>query len=325
MEYNLLGKTGISVSSLCLGTMTFGDGADEKVSAEMYALARDNGINIFDCADVYANGESEVLLGKFVSNHRHEVILTTKAYYPTSENINFKGGSRFYLTKALDKSLKRLKTEYIDIYYLHSFDENTDLEESLSTLNDFVRQGKVLYLGLSNFSSWQAMKAIGICERKNFAPISCLQPMYNLLKRQCESEILPMAQNEKLGVFSYGPLAGGLLTGKYLNKNRNESGRFDTNEMYVSRYADSEVQESLKLFINFAKHHNFNPASLAIAWAKSHPAISATIIGSRNSKQLNSILNSLNIEMTDELRLTISEFTQRPALATDRSEEIKKA
>ena len=182
MEHKVLGKTGLKVSSLCLGTMTFGDGADKAASKNIYALARDKGINIFDCANVYAKGESERILGKLIREHRDQTILATKAFFPTSKKINDRGSSRFHLTKALEGSLKRLGTDYVDIYYLHNFDENTSLEESISTLNDFVRQGKVLYIGLSNFTAWQVMKAIAICEHRNYASITCIQPMYNLLK-----------------------------------------------------------------------------------------------------------------------------------------------
>ena len=320
MKYKVLGKTGLKVSSLCLGTMTFGDGADRAASKKIYSLARDKGINIFDCANVYANGESERILGKLIHGHRDQTILATKAFFPTSKKINDRGSSRFHLTKALEGSLMRLGTDYVDIYYLHNFDENTTLEESLSTLNDFVRQGKVLYLGLSNFAAWQVMKAIAISEYRNYASITCIQPMYNLLKRQCETEILPMAKHEAIGVFSYSPLAGGLLTGKYLSK-KEDTGRFDTNEMYQNRYQDAINKKSVKAFVNFANQNRYNPISLAIAWTGGHSAISAPIVGARNVEQLIPALDSLDIKMTMELRNTISGFTPNPAPANDRSEE----
>ncbi len=321
MNYKLLGKTGLYVSPLCLGTMTFGDEADTNESGKIYATARDGGINIFDCANVYAEGESESILGKLVQAHRSEVILATKAYFPTGEGVNERGGSRFHLTKALDASLKRLGTDYVDIYYLHNFDQATALDESLSTLNDFVRSGKVLYIGLSNFAAWQVMKAIAITEQKNYAPITCLQPMYNLLKRQCEIEILPMAKDQQLGIFSYGPLAGGLLTGKYLNKNLQEPARLDTSEMYQKRYEDERNAVSVKAFIDFATQNNYEAISLAVAWAGSHPSITAPIIGARNAGQLKPVLASMDIPITTELRDTISGFSQAPAPANDRSEE----
>jgi len=320
MKYRKLGNTGLKVSSLCLGTMTFGDEADKAMCKELYSLSRDKGINFFDCANVYANGESERILGQLIKEHRDEVVITTKAYYPTGSNINDKGLSRFHLTKELEKSLKRLNTDYIDIYYLHSFDTETPLEESLSTLNDFVKQGKVLYVGLSNFAAWQVMKAISITKEYKYNPIVCIQPMYNLLKRQCESEILPMSNSEKLGVVSYSPLGGGLLTGKYAKK-VDEEGRFKTNKMYQKRYLDKINKDIVKQFIRFAENNNYDPVGLAIAWVSSHNNITAPIIGARNTKQLKPALASLDIKLTENLRNEISGFSLTPALATDRKEE----
>ncbi|MBC9794686.1 aldo/keto reductase [Sinomicrobium weinanense] len=325
MEYKNLGNTGLKVSSLCLGTMTFGDGADETMCHKLYTLSRDKGINFFDCANVYAKGESERILGKLIHGHRDEVVLATKAYYPTGNNINDKGLSRRHLTKELEKSLKRLNTDYIDVYYLHSFDTETPLEESLSTLNDFIRQGKVLYIGLSNFAAWQVMKAISINRLYNLAPVACIQPMYNLLKRQCESEILPMAQHEGLGVVTYSPLAGGLLTGKYLN-NKEVQGRYtiggEMTEMYQKRYMDETNDRAIKKYLKFAKENDYDPAALSIAWVKHHNTITSPIVGARNVDQLRSAISSLDIEMTPDLRNILSNFSLAPAKATDRAEEV---
>ncbi len=321
MQYKQLGNSGLKVSSLCFGTMTFGDVSNEATSKEVYSACRDKGINFFDCANVYAKGESERILGKLIKDHRNEVAIATKAYFPMSDDVNGRGASRFHLTKALDGSLKRLETDYVDVYYIHHYDDNTPLEETLSTLNDFVRQGKVLYLGLSNFASWQIMKAIAICEQSNYAPISCIQPMYSLLKRQCESEILPMAQGEGLGVFSYSPLGGGYLTGKYLDKVG--SGRFDTSKMYQQRYEAETNLTVVKAFTQFVKENNYNPVTLAIAWAASHLAITAPIVGARNMEQLKPVLDAIDFSMSPDLREALAEFSLAPALATDRSEEAK--
>lgn len=319
MEYKRLGNSGLQVSSLCFGTMTFGDGSDAAMCKQIYTACRDKGINFFDCANVYANGLSEEILGKLVKNHREEVVLATKGYYPMSDDINGRGASRFHLTKALEASLTRLGTDYVDVYYIHHFDDQTPLEETLSVLNDFVRQGKVLYLGLSNFAAWQIMKAIAICDQMNFAPISCIEPMYSLLKRQCESEILPMAINEGLGVFSYSPLGGGYLTGKYLNEKG--SGRFESSEMYQKRYEAETNLVTVKAFVAFAKNNNYHPVTLAIAWAGSHPGVTAPIVGARTMEQLNPVLDAVDFSMTSELRATISNFSLSPAQPTDRSEE----
>ena len=320
MEYRNLGRAGVKVSSLCFGTMTFGDAADESTSASLYGLCRDKGINFFDCANVYAKGESERILGRLIKSHRDEVVIATKAYFKMSDDINGRGLSRFHLTKSLEQSLKRLGTDYVDLFYLHHFDEETPIEESLSTLNDFVRQGKVLYLGLSNFAAWQVMKSISITQLQHLAPISCIQPMYNLLKRQCESELLPMAESEGLGVFPYSPLAGGWLTGKYLNT-QPEVGRFKTSTMYQKRYEQEKNLETTQAFLDFAKQNNHHPVSLAIAWVGSHPNITAPIIGARNVEQLRPALDSLELTLSETERHTISAFSLSPAIATDRSEE----
>ena len=322
MQYRNMGASGLKVSPLCFGTMTFGEAADESTSKELYQHCRDAGINFFDCANVYAKGESERILGRLIRAHREEVVIATKAYFPVSKDVNGRGVSRFHLTKALDASLQRLQTDYIDVYYLHHFDEGTPLEESLSTLNDFVRQGKVLYLGLSNFAAWQIMKSIGITQLRNFERIACIQPMYNLVKRQCESEILPMAQSEGLGVFPYSPLGGGLLTGKYLQK-ETAVGRFNTSKMYQKRYEEEHHQRTLRLFLDYARENNYHPVSLAIAWAGAHPAITAPIIGARNVEQLRPALDSLQIKLSPAAREELSGYSLTPAIATDRSDELK--
>jgi len=321
MNYKKLGNTGLKVSSLCLGTMTFGDGADKDMCNRMYTLSRDKGINFFDCANVYANGESEKILGQLVQSHRSEVILSTKAYYPTGSNINDRGLSRLHLTNELEKSLKRLKTDYIDIYYLHSFDKDTPLEESLSTLNNFVKQGKILYIGLSNFAAWQIMKAISVTQHFNYTSIACIQPMYNLLKRQCETEILPLAESEGLGVVSYGPLAGGMLTGKYIKIQAIKDGRLNTDPMYQKRYQQEVNWNITERYINFCKNNNYNPIALGIAWVGSQKNITTPIIGARNTNQLKTALGALDINISDELRNEISKISIAPAMATDRQEE----
>lgn len=320
MDYKRLGLSGLNISALSLGTMTFGDGADEGSCQEMYTLSRDKGVNCFDCANVYAEGESERILGRLIKGHRDEVVISSKAYYPTGTDINARGLSRFHLTKALGSSLKNLKTDYLDVYYLHHFDNATPLEETLSTLNDFVRQGKVLYLGLSNFAAWQVMKAIAITKQLNYAPIACIQPMYNLLKRQCESEILPMALNEGLGVLPYGPVAGGYLSGKYLDR-QGTDGRFDTSTVYRQRYEAETNLRTVETFSRFAKDNGYHPVSLAIAWVAAHPAVTSPLIGARTIKQLTPALAALDIPMTDELRNTLSGFSLSPAPADNRDEE----
>jgi len=321
MQYKFLGKTGIKVSPLCFGTMTFGGEADETTSKKIFHRCRDAGINFFDCANLYQKGKSEEILGKLIADCRDEVIITSKVYFPTSKDVNAGGASRRHISLAVEASLKRLKTDHIDLYFIHRFDDRTDLQETLRALDDLVHQGKVIYIGASNFAAWQVAKSLGISEKFGWNKFACIQPMYNLLKRQSEVELFPMAQSENLGVVSYSPLGGGLLTGKYQSPQKPKTGRFLINKMYQARYSDGWMQDIIKRFVKFARDNNYSPASLAIAWAASHPAVTAPIIGARNLDQLNDTLQSLKIKMTPKLRETISSFSIEPPLATDRMDE----
>ena len=287
----------------------------------MFNLSRDVGINFFDCANVYENGRSEEILGKLIADSREQLIITSKAYFPTSDDINDRGGTRKHIMTAVNDSLKRLNTNYIDLYFLHRFDDLTPLEETLRALEDLVRNGKVLYLGASNFAAWQITKALGITAKNGWGRFECIQPMYNLVKRQAEVEILPMALSENVGVISYSPLGGGLLTGKYGIKKRPKTGRLIENKMYEKRYSGSQVFKIAEKFSQLAKEQNLSPISLAIAWVASHPAVTAPIIGGRNSNQLKESLKSIDIKMTEKLRNKISVLSPKPPNATDRNEE----
>ncbi|MCX7973192.1 MAG: aldo/keto reductase [Candidatus Aminicenantes bacterium] len=321
MKYRFLGQTGIKVSSLCLGTMTFGGEADEVAAAEMFNLAREYGINFFDCANIYNQGRAEEILGQLIQSCREEVIITSKAYFPTGEDPNARGASRRHLFRSVEASLKRLRTDWIDIFFIHRFDDFTSLEETLRALDDLVHQGKILYIGASNFAAWQVEKALGISQKEGLASFVCIQPMYNLVKRQAEVEIFPMAQAEKLGVVAYSPLGGGLLTGKYHGDNPPEQGRLLTNKIYGTRYGEKWMHEVAQRFVVLAKEKGYNPVSLAVAWVNSHPAVTAAIVGARNAAQLKASLDSIKIEMTPELRATISALSPEPPPATDRTEE----
>lgn len=321
MEYRFLGKTGIKVSQLCFGTMPFGGQADEATSKALFARCRDAGINFFDCANVYNKGRAEEILGALITEHRDEVVITSKVYFPMSEDMNARGASRRHILMAAEASLKRLQTDRIDLYFVHRFDEMTALEETLYALELLVRQGKVVYLGASNFAAWQVEKALGIAERQGWALFDCIQPMYNLVKRQAEVEILPMAQAERLGVIPYSPLGGGLLSGKYGKRKKPRGGRLTENKMYETRYGDLHYFEIAEKFTAFAESHGFHPASLAIAWVGAHPAVTAPIIGARTVEQLEPALASVDIPMTLELREAISRLSPEPPPATDRTEE----
>jgi aryl-alcohol dehydrogenase-like predicted oxidoreductase len=321
MKYKDFGHTGVKISELCFGTMSFGAEADEKTSAEMFAYCREKGINIFDCADLYARGRSEEILGRLIKDCREEVLITSKVYFPTGPDINAMGANRRHIMYAVEGSLRRLGTDRIDVYFIHRFDDITPLEETLRALDDLVHQGKILYLGLSNFAAWQVEKAMGLAALHGWAPVACIQPMYNLVKRQAEVEILPMAQAEKLGVLAYSPLAAGLLSGKYGKNRKPASGRLVENKIYQTRYGEEWVYEVAEKFTEFARQHGYNPVSLAIAWVGSHPAVTAPIIGARNVEQLKDAIAAVEIEMTEELRKEISRLSPEPPPATDRSEE----
>lgn len=321
MEYQLLGRTGVKVSSLCFGTMSFGGIADEKTSADMFHQCRDAGINFFDCADVYVGGKSEEILGKLIADCRDQVVITSKVYFNTGDGVNNGGSSRYHIVRAVEASLRRLNTDYIDLYFIHHFDDITPLDETLSVLNDLVRQGKILYIGASNYAAWQVAKALGISQRHAWARFECIQPMYNLVKRQAEVEILPMAISEQVGVISYSPLGGGLLTGKYGTNKRPESGRLMENKMYKERYGDEEVYRIADAFTQLAKEVNVHPVSLAIAWVNAHEGITAPIIGARNTAQLKPAIDAVSVDMSPELYQRISGLSPAPPLATDRNEE----
>ena len=321
MNYKFLGNTGVKVSELCFGTMSFGGIADEEMSRDMFHLCRDRGINFFDCADVYEKGRSETILGKFIADCRDEVVITSKFYFRTSDDVNGMGASRYHLVRSVEQSLKHLNTDYIDLYFIHRYDDVTPLEETLRALDDLVSQGKILYIGASNFAAWQIMKANGIANLHHWNKIACIQPMYNLVKRQAESEILPMAESEKIGVISYSPLGGGLLTGKYRGNETLTEGRLISNRMYQERYKGDWMYDFAHTFADKAQLLGYHPAALAIAWTGAHPAITAPIIGARNTAQLAPCIDAVDIKMTPELYSEISSMTPAPPPATDRNEE----
>ncbi len=321
MEYRLLGSTGVKVSQLCFGTMSFGGDADESTSTAMFRRCREAGINFFDCANVYQRGRTEEILGELISDCRDQVVITSKVYFPMGDDVNAGGSNRYHIMNAVEDSLRRLNTDRIDLYYLHRFDDTTPLEESIRALDYLVKQGKVLYLGASNFAAWQIAKGLGLSALHGLACFQCIQPMYNLVKRQAEVEILAMAQAENLGVTPYSPLGGGLLSGKYAAGKAPDTGRLIENEMYQIRYGDEWVQEAARRFSEFANERGYDPVSLAIAWVGGHPAVTAPIIGARNVEQLEGSLASLDIEMTAELWNEVAALTPEPPPATDRSEE----
>lgn len=321
MEYRTLGKTGIQVSSLCFGTMSFGGPADEAESRAMFKRCREAGINFFDTANVYNRGLSEEILGRCIADCRDEIVLTSKVNFPVGQDVNERGLSRRHIMLAVEQSLKRLGTDRLDLYFVHHFDPRTPMEETLRALDDLQRQGKILYPAVSNWSAWQIAKAQGIADKAGLARFECIQPMYNLAKRQAEVELLPLAESEQIGVITYSPLGGGLLTGKYAKDRKPAQGRLVEQKNYIQRYGEPVYYEIAEKFTDYALEREVHPASLAVAWVMSHPAVTAPIIGARNVEQLEPSLAALDVPMTEEWRKDISALSVEPPPATDRSEE----
>lgn len=321
MKYQVLGRTGVLVSELCFGTMTFGSETDEKEAARIFKQCREAGVNFFDCSNNYSEGMAEVILGKLIADCRDDVVITTKVSQRIGKDINAMGSSRRHIMLSVEQSLSRLKTDRIDVYFIHYFDPFTAMDETLRALDDLVSQGKVLYLGVSNWAAWQIAKALGISERKCLARFECIEPMYNLVKRQAEVELLPLAQSEQLGVIAYNPLGAGLLTGKYMQGAKPEAARIATKELYNKRYSNPLYYETAERFVQYARSVGVSPVTLAVSWVRSHPAITAPIVGARNVEQLKDSLAAADFDMSAEMREEIAKLSVSPGNATDRLEE----
>lgn len=321
MEYVNLGNTGLRVSKLAFGTMSFGGDADASEAERMYRRCREAGVNFFDCANVYNGGEAERILGGLCKSERDDVVLTTKAYYPVGDGANDRGLSRLHITRELERSLKRLQTDRIDVFFLHHWDAKTPIEETLRAVEDLTRAGKILYCGVSNFSAWQTMKALGVADAIGAQRAVCTQPMYNLVKRQAEVEILPMALEEGIGVVPYSPLGAGLLTGKYGRNKAPSAGRLQSNTIYKARYGEEHVLDTADGLSALAEELGVHTVALAIAWVMAHPAVTAPLIGARNVGQLEGAFGALDIAVDGALWERISALTSAPPLATDRREE----
>ncbi len=315
-----LGKTGVKVSSVALGTMSFGGDSDEATSAAVWRAARDAGVNFIDTADVYNEGRSEEIVGRLMRGERDEIVLATKAYFPTGKGPNARGSSRYHLVRAVEASLRRLATDRIDVYYLHRFDDDTDLEASLRALDALVTSGKVLYPACSNFAAWQVAQALGVAALERFAPIVAVQPMYNLVKRTAEIELLPMAQALGVAVVPYSPTGGGLLTGKYTG-GKPEHGRLVDWKMYEARYGDPAMFDIAAKFTALAAELGQHPVTLALAWVTSHPAVTSVLAGGRHVEQLAPAFAAQDVELDRATRDRISALTPPVPPATDRNEE----
>lgn len=305
MEYCALGNTGLYVSRICLGTMNFGQGPmsaaigglNEKEVQNMVDRAFDKGINFFDTANLYSNGESEILLAKAIGKRREEAVIATKLYNPFSKDINSLGTSRKAIMREAEASLKRLGTDYIDLYQVHSWDPTTPLEETLSALDDLVKSGKVRYIGLSNFTGWQIARAYGISEAKGFHKFVSAQSYYSLVGRELEYEVLPVVKDLNMGVMVWSPLASGFLSGKYTGTETEPGRRGVFSFPPVNQVQGDAIVEILR---KIAEVHNATPAQIALAWALHQAGISSIILGARRIEQLEENISAVNIKLSGE-------------------------
>ena len=318
MIYKNLGRTGLKVSAICLGAMTFTEKGWRSAGSMPFSeiqkvvnYALDQGVNFFDTADIYAFGESEELLGKALGAEKNKVIIATKVRGVMDEkDPNNRGLSRYHIFKSIDASLKRLGRDYIDLYQVHWWDNHTPIEETIEALNDLVRQGKVRYIGISDFAAWQIVKSVMLQEMKGFSKFVSAQMYYSLLGRDIEFEVVPACEDLGLGILAWSPLAGGFLTGKYSRENIPEDSRYARMERPFLRF-DLEkgytVVEELK---KLAEKYGATPAQIALSWVISKPFVSSAIIGVRSLEQLKDNLRAVNISLNEEDIQYLDELTE---------------
>lgn len=321
MQYTTLGRTGLVVSRLSFGAMTFGEGQlvpgvtnsiDQSMADQMVGRVMDVGINLFDTADAYTNGQSEIMLGKVLAGHRDEVIIATKAGFRSGNAITDTGSSYRHIMMAAEASLKRLNTDYIDLYQLHIPDPITPLEETLRALDDLVRQGKVRYIGYSNFPAWKAAKMVGIQKHHNYAQFIAAQMYYSLLGRDLEQEVVPFVEDAGIGVLVWSPLAGGFLSGKYTRESPTPEGA-RLNQFKLPPIDVEKGYDVVDVIKPIAQAHSASPAQVAIAWILTKPFISSVIVGANKMHQLEDNLKAAN------LTLSASEVHQLDTLTSPQS------
>jgi aryl-alcohol dehydrogenase-like predicted oxidoreductase len=308
MEYRQLGKTGLRVSELCLGAMTFGRETAEELSYEILDRFVEAGGNFIDTADVYSLGVSETILGLWLKDHKRDgFVIATKVRFPMGEGPNEYGLSRKHIMAGVHESLKRLRTDYIDLYQVHRWDPDTPLEETLSTLNDLVKSGKVRYIGCSNFQGWQLQKAIDLSKAMGWEYFVCLQPLYNLLDRAIEWELVPICQEEGLGIIPWSPLRGGWLSGRYKRgmegpekgsrvHTAGKLGWSETWEVYGNERTWSIIDE----LFSIAREVDKEPVQVALRWLLQRPGVTAPITGVRTMAHLKSNLGAVEWSLSDE-------------------------
>ncbi|MEX1019614.1 MAG: aldo/keto reductase [Litorilinea sp.] len=313
MEYRRMGRSGLKVSEVCLGTMTFGRSTDQAESQRIVDLALDSGVNFFDTADGYADGDSEILLGKALKDRRREAVIASKFFNPMGTGPNDSGMSRVHIMQAVEDTLRRLQMDYLDIYYIHHVDTQTPLEEMLRALDDLVHQGKVRYTACSNYEAWRLMEALWISDSKDLARFECYQPQYSLVVRDIEEEIIPVCQHKGLGVVVWSPLAGGFLTGKYKPGQRTiEGSRSEEGWAYPSRYFAANADETLQTLLDVAQETGRTPAQVAARWTLEQPAITSTIVGARTVEQFKDNLGAAGWRLEGEALERLNQVSALP-------------
>ncbi|MBE7684014.1 aldo/keto reductase [Paenibacillus sp. P13VS] len=301
MEYRRLGSSGLRVSALGLGTNAFGKRADDAASTRIIHAALDQGINFIDTANIYAGTESERIIGEALQGRRENTVLATKAGLPRHDGPHGRGSSRYHLQQELEQSLRRLQTDYVDLYQIHTFDPHTPLEETLRTLDDMVSSGKVRYIGASNYAAWELMKALGISEMKGHVRYISTQTSYSLADRTPELELVPMCLDQGVGIIPYFPLAGGILTGKYNGQAGIPSGsRADTDPSFNRFLLEHNVRLGEQVSEKAAEY-GCSPSVLSLAWLLARPAVSTVIVGATRTEQLEHNLASLSLELTPDM------------------------
>jgi 1-deoxyxylulose-5-phosphate synthase len=304
MQYRSLGRTGVKVTALCLGTMNFGGPTNEADSIQIIHAALDGGINFVDTSNTYNAGQSEIIVGKALAGRRDKLILATKVHGKVGDDVNDQGNSRRHIFKACEDSLRRLNTDYIDLYQLHRANPEIPIDETLGALTDLVRAGKVRYIGCSNFAAWMVMEALGVSERSGFARFVSTQPPYNLLDRRIENELVPLAERYNVGILPWGPMGQGILIGRYASggavPNDSRAARQPTSD-FARRITSRAVQAGEK-FVALAREFGKTPAQLALTWCKDQAAITAPIMGPRTLAQLREMLPVLEMTLSDAER-----------------------
>ena len=314
MECRRMGRSGLKVSEICLGTMTFGHSVDEGEAKRIVDLALDAGVNFVDTANTYAGGQSEVLLGKALKGRRQDVVLATKFFNPTGSGPNDSGMSRVHIFNAIEASLRRLQTDHVDLYYIHHVDVQTPLEEMLRALDDLVHQGKVRYIACSNYEAWRLSEALWISETKNLARFECYQPQYSLVVRDIEEELVPLCLHKGLGVAVWSPLAGGFLTGKYKPGQRELPGtRSEEDWVFPRRYLAANADETLQVLLEVAQELERTPAQVAVRWVLEQPATTSAIVGARTTEQLRDSLGAAQWRLDGDALKRLDEVSRLPA------------